>query len=99
MDDLIIFMGASRMEESHTLYILEILRLMLREQEASVLASTGAQRPQEELQKDADELMKLREIERKKKKVALKGVLHNRFARFSSTYQVSGNIYYSCVCS
>lgn len=92
MDDLIIFMCASRMDQSHTLFVLEILRLMLREQEASCVASTGAQRPQEELQKDAEELMKLREIERKKKRVALKGVLHNRFSRFSSTYQVAINV-------
>ncbi|OQR79052.1 protein timeless-like [Tropilaelaps mercedesae] len=88
MDDLIIYMCASRMEQSHTLYVLEILRLMLREQEASFLASTGTQRLQEEVEKDGAELMKLREIERKKKDVEIKGIMQNRFARFSSTYQV-----------
>ncbi|XP_022644704.1 protein timeless homolog isoform X2 [Varroa destructor] len=87
MDDLLIYMCAAQIEQSHTLYLIEILRLMLREQDAAFLASTGEQRPRGEVQKNGEELMKLCEIERRKKKLDLKGVIHNRFARFSSTYQ------------
>ena len=89
IDDLIIYLCAARMEQSYTLHVLEILRLMLREQEPEFLASTGEQRSKEEILKEVDELMMLRIIEHRRRKLELKAALQNRFARFSSAYQVN----------
>ncbi|XP_003739198.1 protein timeless homolog [Galendromus occidentalis] len=88
IDDLIIYLCAARMEQSYTLHVLEILRLMLREQEPEFLASTGEQRSKDEVQKEVDELIKERDIELRRKKLEMKAALQNRFARFSSAYQV-----------
>ncbi|XP_033230286.1 protein timeless homolog [Belonocnema kinseyi] len=86
--DLLLFIASNRSEQHYHMQILEIIALMLREQNASKLATVGTQRSTIEKEQDEAKLSAIREKERNLKMEKIKKYAGSRHSRFGGTYVV-----------
>ncbi|RLU24932.1 hypothetical protein DMN91_003023 [Ooceraea biroi] len=86
--DTLIFMIGNNKEQQYHMQILEIISLMLREQNASQLATAGLQRSTAEKENDEATLVTLRQKELREKVEKMKKYAGSRHSRFGGTYVV-----------
>ncbi|KAK7576619.1 hypothetical protein V9T40_012905 [Parthenolecanium corni] len=87
--DIILYIASSDDERQYFFHILEIVSLMLRDQNAEVLASASVQRSLAEKERDMEELIAARRKD-KEEKQKRKSLIMSRHPRFSGTYVVKG---------
>lgn len=81
---LILLVSSNKNEEQYYLNLLEIFSLLLREQNPKVLAHCDAEQSEEEKNQDAEDLLKVREIEKNCKKN------YSNTRNFKSTFVMRG---------
>ncbi|KAI4503294.1 hypothetical protein M0802_001516 [Mischocyttarus mexicanus] len=86
--DILLFIASSANEKQYHMQILEIITLMLCDQNASQLATTGLQRSTIEKTKDEEHLLSIRQKEKMEKLEKLKKYAGSRHSRFGGTYVV-----------
>ncbi|XP_012062583.1 PREDICTED: protein timeless homolog [Atta cephalotes] len=86
--DIILFIVSNKNEQQYHMQILEIISLMLREQNASLLAASGLQRSTAERENDEASLVALRQKELREKIYKVKKYAGSRHSRFGGTYVV-----------
>ncbi|XP_011173663.2 protein timeless homolog isoform X1 [Solenopsis invicta] len=86
--DILLFIVSNNQEQQYHMQILEIISLMLREQNASVLATSGLQRSTAERENDEATLVALRQKELREKINKVKKYAGSRHSRFGGTYVV-----------
>ncbi|KAG5333965.1 TIM protein, partial [Acromyrmex charruanus] len=86
--DIILFIVSNKNEQQYHMQILEIISLMLREQNASLLAASGLQRSNAERENDEASLVALRQKELREKIYKVKTYAGSRHSRFGGTYVV-----------
>ncbi|RXG71731.1 Protein timeless-like protein [Armadillidium vulgare] len=87
-EDLLLYISSSNNEQELCLHIIEIISKMLKEQDASQLASAGIQRSHSEKEKDEKELMEIRRREALAKQQKIKKHYSARHSRFGGTYYI-----------
>ncbi|XP_064471773.1 protein timeless homolog isoform X2 [Ornithodoros turicata] len=87
MEDLLLYICTSDVDQDYCFHALEILSLMLREQSPQVLASAGQGRSNTEKMEDELELLKMREMELSQKKKQMQARM-GRHPRFGGTFTV-----------
>ncbi|XKL60560.1 hypothetical protein PGB90_007617 [Kerria lacca] len=90
MINLILYIATSESERQYYFHVLEIISLMLRDQNAEVLASASVQRSIVEKQRDEQELMALRKKEIEEKQKKMKKYIAARHSRFGGLFVVQG---------
>ncbi|XP_071645976.1 protein timeless homolog [Temnothorax longispinosus] len=86
--DILLFIVSNNKEQQYHMQILEIISLMLREQNASLLAASGLQRSTAERENDEASLVALRQKELREKMDKVKKYAGSRHSRFGGTYVV-----------
>ncbi|KAL0125370.1 hypothetical protein PUN28_004481 [Cardiocondyla obscurior] len=86
--DILLFIVSNNKEQQYHMQILEIISLMLREQNASLLAVSGLQRNTTERENDEACLIALRQKELRDKTDKVKKYAGSRHSRFGGTYVV-----------
>ncbi|XP_045618399.2 protein timeless homolog [Procambarus clarkii] len=87
-EDLLLYIASSENEQDLCMHVLEIISLMLREQDPSLLAMAGLQRSQSEKEKDDKELLEMRQREALSKQQQKRKYHGARHSRFGGTYYV-----------
>ncbi|XP_011690831.1 PREDICTED: protein timeless homolog isoform X1 [Wasmannia auropunctata] len=88
MVDILLFIVSNNQEQHYHMQVLEIISLMLREQNASLLAASGLQRSTAERENDEASLVALRQKELREKTDKVKKYAGSRHSRFGGTYVV-----------
>ncbi|XP_011874597.1 PREDICTED: protein timeless homolog isoform X1 [Vollenhovia emeryi] len=86
--DILLFIVSSNKEQQYHMQILEIISLMLREQNASLLAASGLQHGTAERENDEACLVAMRQKELREKMDKVKKYAGSRHSRFGGTYVV-----------
>ncbi|KAL6268795.1 hypothetical protein P5V15_001919, partial [Pogonomyrmex californicus] len=86
--DILLFIVSNKQEQQYHIQILEIISLMLREQNASLLAASGLQRSTAERENDEAKLVELRQKELREKRDKVRKYAGSRHSRFGGTYVV-----------
>ncbi|XP_034934838.1 protein timeless homolog isoform X2 [Chelonus insularis] len=86
--DLLLFIASNRSEQQFHMQIIEIIELMLREQNASKLASVGLQRTAAEKEREEAKLLAIRRKEITEKMEKMKKYTGSRHSRFGGTFVV-----------
>ncbi|XP_012535516.2 protein timeless homolog isoform X2 [Monomorium pharaonis] len=86
--DILLFIVSNNKEQQYHMQILEIISLMLREQNASLLAASGLQRSTAERENDEANLVALRQKELREKMDKIRRYAGSRHSRFGGTYVV-----------
>ena len=88
IQDLLLYIASSDMEQQYSLHILEIISLMFREQDPMSLASANLGRSKAEKDADEEALAKAVRIEEQKQMAKVKAKMVSRHSRFGGTYVV-----------
>ena len=88
MQDLLLYIASSDIEQQYCLHILEIISLMFREQDPMSLASANLGRSKAEKDADEEALAKAVMREEQKQQARTKAKLVSRHSRFGGTYVV-----------
>ncbi|THK33002.1 protein timeless homolog [Diachasma alloeum] len=86
--DLLLFIASNSSEQQYHMQILEIIALMLREQNATKLASVGLQRSAAEKEREEAQLLAIRRREITEKLEKVKKYSGSRHSRFGGTFVV-----------
>ncbi|KAF4529908.1 hypothetical protein B566_EDAN018125 [Ephemera danica] len=86
INPIFLYLASTETEQNFYMHILEILSQMLREQNATQLATAAAARSVEERRKDENELTKLRQAENEARQAKLKQFRGARHSKFGGTY-------------
>ncbi|XP_043250203.1 protein timeless homolog, partial [Colletes gigas] len=86
--DLLLFIASNTSEQNYHLQVVEIISLMLRDQSASLLATSGLQRSTTEKERDEAVLLAARQKERQQKMDRIRKYAGVRHSRFGGTYVV-----------
>uniref|UniRef100_W5M9F3 Timeless circadian clock n=1 Tax=Lepisosteus oculatus TaxID=7918 RepID=W5M9F3_LEPOC len=89
MDDLLKFLASAQSEQQWSLHVLEVISLMFRDQTPEQLVGAGQARSAQEKQRDAQELLALRQKEQaeRRSRSLQRGTRHSRFG---GSYVVQG---------
>jgi len=88
MQDLLLYISSSDMEQQYSLHVLEIISLMFREQDPMSLASANLGRSKAEKEADEEALSKARRLEEQKEQAKVKAKMYMRHSRFGGTFTV-----------
>lgn len=88
MLDIVLYVTSSSLEVAYYMHILEILSFMLREQNATELATAALQRSEIEKKRDEEELLSLRSRETLHKQARVKKYSGTRHSQFGGTFVV-----------
>ncbi|CAL7943920.1 unnamed protein product [Xylocopa violacea] len=86
--DLLLFISSNRSEQQYHLQVLEIISLMLRDQSATQLATSGLQRSITEKERDEATLLAARLKEKEKRVERIRKYAGARHSHFGGTYVV-----------
>ncbi|KAF7990289.1 hypothetical protein HCN44_000094 [Aphidius gifuensis] len=86
--DLLLFISSNSSEQQYHMQILEIIALMLRQQNAMKLATTGIERTVAEKKREEEELLLIRRKEITEKIEKIKKYSGSRHSRFGGTFVV-----------
>jgi len=88
MEDVVIYLASNDNERHFCMHVMEIISLMLREQDATTLATAAAQRSVAEQQKETDDLMAIVAKEASEREARYKKMTASRSSIFRGTFCV-----------